>query len=108
MKLPHDAHGHVFTELDDVVISVLSRRTVVEHKHHARHRQRQEQEKRDAPHAPCIAQPHTGFPNADRMQMKKDIAQDGERLVAPGIRIAVAEDRPPELYENLPQPGDEL
>ncbi len=73
-------------------VGVLERRPVVEHQKQSGERQDQEQEERNAAHAPGVTHADTGLAHLHRMKVKENAAEHDEHPLAVRIGHADAED----------------
>ena len=81
----------------DVVIGVFQRGPIVEHQQHAGHRFDQEQEERDAAHAPGVAERDAALAHRHGMQVQEDVGEHDHDAIAAIARGGVAEDALPDL-----------
>ena len=72
----------------------IRRWSIVEHENYTRHRQNDEQEKRNTAHPPRVTDVGRMTPHGCRMQMKEHIAHNLMHPVRFGVFVTVAKYRP--------------
>ena len=92
----HAERRHI-AQGEDVVVSVLQRRPVIEHEEHAGDCFHQEEKERNAAHAPGVAQGNAALAHRHGMQVQENIGQHHHDAVATVARRGVAEDAFPNL-----------
>ncbi len=97
MDLADDPERDHVAQVEHVVIRPLDRRPVVEHQQQAGKRLDQEQQKRNAAHAPAKARPQGVLLDRRGVQVQQEIADHHPDAALPVRRRGVAEDAFPEL-----------
>ena len=82
---------------EDVVVRPFERRAVIEHQQHARHRLDEEQEERDAAHAPGERERDALLLDRDGMQVQEEIREHDHDPIPPIERHRMTEDALPDL-----------
>jgi len=104
VHVAHDhSEGNVEVEVLDVPVRVLAGGPVVEHQHHAGHHRAEIEKEGEPAGAPGMAVADPVPPHLRGMQMQPDVGADLQHAVARGVRVAVAEDRSPDVVV-----GDDL
>ena len=97
MDLAHDSQRRHIAESEDVLVGPFERGPVIEHQQHAGDRFDQEQEERDAAHAPGVGERDSLLFDRDRVQVQEEVGQHHHHPVAPIVRRRVTEDALPDL-----------